>query len=170
MLDKALIRLNTILFYADFLSLKDRSIPITDTCTYFFIHGFPINSSYLANVEPFYHEDNAYYKQSYTETSDLKSAFGEDGMESFLDEICNLKVSGKVNAYDMLKCIHRYSTRGDRNKAIKKYNTWYNNLKYYTETKDDDCKTILKECSKHVAHQNNAKGIVTESNFWESVK
>ena len=33
------IELNAILYYADFLSLKDVSQPVTDNCKYFFVHG-----------------------------------------------------------------------------------------------------------------------------------
>ena len=37
------IELNAVLFYADVLSLEDISIPVTDTCKYFYIHNTPIN-------------------------------------------------------------------------------------------------------------------------------
>ena len=30
--------ISAILFYADYMSLKERSIPVTDNCKYFFIH------------------------------------------------------------------------------------------------------------------------------------
>lgn len=46
--------LNAILYYADFLSLKSESIPVTDNCKYFFIHGCPINSAYIVDLEPEY--------------------------------------------------------------------------------------------------------------------
>ena len=36
------IELNAILYYADLLSLKDISIPVTDNCKWFFIHNNPI--------------------------------------------------------------------------------------------------------------------------------
>jgi hypothetical protein len=42
-----LIEDNMILYYADFLSLKDISIPVTDNCKYYYIHDNPINSAYL---------------------------------------------------------------------------------------------------------------------------
>jgi len=37
------IEFNAVLFYADVLSLEDISIPVTDTCKYFYIHNTPIN-------------------------------------------------------------------------------------------------------------------------------
>lgn len=43
----SLIEDNMILYYADFLSLKDISIPVTDNCKYYYIHDNPINSAYL---------------------------------------------------------------------------------------------------------------------------
>lgn len=43
------IQHNTILYYADYLSLRDISIPVTDNCKYYFIHGIPINSAYIVD-------------------------------------------------------------------------------------------------------------------------
>lgn len=48
------IEQNAILYYADFLSLKYKSHPVTDNCKYFFIHGCPINSAYIVDLEPEY--------------------------------------------------------------------------------------------------------------------
>lgn len=53
--------LNAILFYADLLSLKRRSIPLTDNCKYFYIHGIPINSLYIINIEPVYDENSEFF-------------------------------------------------------------------------------------------------------------
>lgn len=48
------IELNAILYYADFLSLKHACHPVTDNCKYFFIHGCPMNSAYIVDMEPEY--------------------------------------------------------------------------------------------------------------------
>ena len=40
------IELNAILYYADYLSLRSISTPVTDNCKYYFIHNTPINSAY----------------------------------------------------------------------------------------------------------------------------
>lgn len=101
-----LIELNAILYYADFLSMKAKSCPVTDNCKYFFIHGAPINSLYILDLEPVYDENNEHYIQAYTEYQAIKSKFGEDGVESFIDDICCIKACGSVNAEQMLKCIH----------------------------------------------------------------
>ena len=100
------IELNSILYYADFLSLKHECHPVTDNCKYFFIHGAPINSLYILDLEPVYDENNEHYIQAYTEYQAIKSKFGEDGVESFIDDICCIKACGSVNAEQMLKCIH----------------------------------------------------------------
>lgn len=52
------VELNAILFYADFLSLKEISYPITDNCKYFYIYGLPVNSAFIVNVEPEYDKEN----------------------------------------------------------------------------------------------------------------
>lgn len=55
------IERNAILYYADFLSLKAVSHPVTDTCKYFFIHGAPINAAFILDLEPLYDEENPYF-------------------------------------------------------------------------------------------------------------
>ena len=55
------IELNAVLYYADFLSMKDVNHPVTDTCKYFLIHGVPINIAYILDMEPIYNEDNIYF-------------------------------------------------------------------------------------------------------------
>ena len=54
------VELNAILYYADFLSMKYENHPVTDNCKYFFIHGAPINSAYILDLEPEYDPDNKY--------------------------------------------------------------------------------------------------------------
>lgn len=50
------IELNALLYYADYLSLRDTSIPVTDTCNYFFVYGAPVNSTFLLDMMPEYDE------------------------------------------------------------------------------------------------------------------
>lgn len=61
------VELNAILYYADFLSLKAESKPVTDNCKYFFIHGYPINSLFIVDSEPEYDRENPYLIQAYQE-------------------------------------------------------------------------------------------------------
>lgn len=62
--------LSAILYYADFLSMKEQSIPVTDTCKYFYVHKVPMNISFIAGVDPMYDKDNPYIVQS-TQTYEL---------------------------------------------------------------------------------------------------
>ena len=57
------VQLNAVLYYADFLSLKEVSKPVTDNCKYYFIYNFPMNAAYLVDNEPMYSTDNKYFKQ-----------------------------------------------------------------------------------------------------------
>lgn len=118
------IELNAILYYADYLSLRTISKPVTDNCKYYFIHNTPINSACIVDLIPFYDEDNLFYKQAKEEYDDLKNKFGEAGVMSFLENISDLKACGTVGAKQMLKCIHRYSTTIDRKKAFSRYYRW----------------------------------------------
>lgn len=118
------IELNAILYYADYLSLRTISKPVTDNCKYYFIHNTPINSTYIVDLIPFYDEDNLFYKQAKEEYDELKNKFGEAGVMSFLENISDLKACGTVGAKQMLKSIHRYSTTIDRKKAFSRYYRW----------------------------------------------
>lgn len=148
------IEQNAILYYADLLSIKATSIPVTDTCKYFFIHKMPVNIADIAGVKMFYDKENQYIKQATNEYTLLKDKFGEDGVSSFIDNLCNLGVTGMVDAITMLKYIHRYSDKHERNKAFKVYKRWRKN-RVYTHTKlvDDTVKEV--ECSEYIAHFEN---------------
>ena len=128
------IELNAILYYADFLSLKDISQPVTDTCKYFYIHGVPINSAFILDLEPEYDEENQYFRQALIEYETIKNKYGDDGIESFIDEICCIRACGSVDAERMLKCIHQYSGKRERKQALSTYNTWKNNQTYTHKT------------------------------------
>lgn len=96
------IELNAILFYADYLSLQAISIPVTDNCKYFYVHGVPINSAYILNMTPEYDEDNRYFRQALAEYTIIQEKFGEDGICSFIDDICSIRACGSVDAERML--------------------------------------------------------------------
>lgn len=148
-----LIEQNIILYYADFLSLKHESIPVTDNCKYYYIHNTPINSAYIVDKQPFYDEENKYYVQASIEYQAIKDKFGEEGTESFVESICNLGALGCINAKQMLDCIHQYSDKSTRKRAKKTYNDWLNNQVYTHLTVDDDDEDSIKRtrCSKYVA-------------------
>lgn len=115
------IELNAILYYADYMSLREIGQPVTDNCKYFFVHGAPINAAFILNLEPEYDKTNPYILRATTEYSLIKDKFGEDGVESFIDEICNIKAAGSVNAEQMLKYIHRWSNKYERKLAFNAY-------------------------------------------------
>lgn len=146
------IELNAILYYADFLSLKAVQHPVTDNCKYFFIHGVPINSLYILNLEPVYDENDEYFKQAKVEYEAIRDKFGEDGVESFIEDICSIRACGSVNAERMLQCIHQYSNKKERKQAIKNYNTWKNNQTYTHITINEDGDRIEKTCTSYVYH------------------
>lgn len=59
------IELNAILFYADYLSLKATSTPVTDNCKYFFIFGCPVNAAFIVDNEPIFDPENEYLLEAY---------------------------------------------------------------------------------------------------------
>lgn len=146
------IELNAILYYADLLSLKDISIPVTDNCKWFFIHNNPINSAYILNLEPIYDINNKYFLQAIDEYYKLKDKFLEDGVKNIVGHICNLDALGCINAEQMLKCIHQYSSRRGRAQCFSKYYNWKNNQIYTHKTINDNGDVVEENCSKYVAH------------------
>lgn len=146
------IELNALLYYADYLSIRDKSIPVTDTCNYFFVYGVPINSTFLLDMMPDYDQENKYFQQAKQEYEIIKNKFGDEGVTSFVDGICNLKSAGHVNGEMMLKCIHQYSQKAERQNALKTYNNWKKNKKYFHVTINENGDPEQTECTKYVAH------------------
>lgn len=100
------IELDAILFYADYMSLKDTCTPVTDNCKYFYIHGTPINAAHIVNLEPEYDETNPYFIQAMTEFVVIRDKYDDEGLKSFVDDICAIRACGSVNAEQMLTRIH----------------------------------------------------------------
>ena len=145
-----LFELNAILYYADYISLREQSIPVTDTCKYFFIHNTPINSAVIADRIPDIDVNNPYYQQAYKEYLAIKDKFGDEGVESYINSISSIQACGMVDAHRMLKQIHQYSDKSERKQAFRKYNNWKDSKIYTHIIKDDDGNDIEKECTKYV--------------------
>lgn len=159
-----LIEQNAVLYYADFLSLQAISIPVTDNCKYFYIHDVPMNSCYILGMSPIYDEQNQYYQQAKQEYEYLRDKVGEDGVQTFIEDISYLKAGGSVTAERMLSCIHHFSNKKNRKEAFRTYNTWKNNKKYYHTTINDDGKVEEVECSMYIYHAERSlrqSGILT---------
>ena len=152
------IELNAILYYADFLSLKAKNQPVTDNCKYFFIHGAPINSAYILNLEPVYDEQNKYFQQARDEYLIIRNKFGEEGVESFIDDICCIKACGSVNAERMLQCIHQFSSKKDRKQAFSTYYDWKNKQVYTHITINEDGDPLERQCTRYVYHAEKMLG------------
>ena len=146
------IELNAILYYADLLSLKETSIPVTDNCKWYFIHNTPMNSACIVNLMPTYDENNKYFIQAKEDYYRLKEKFLDDGVESIVGHICNLDALGCINAEQMLKCIHQYSSRRERAQSFSKYYNWKNNQIFTHETINENGDVVEQECTKYVLH------------------
>ena len=141
--------MSAVLYYADFLSLQYQSKPCTQQCKYFFVHGVPINIAYIVEQDPVYDIDNQWFQKSLKEYSMLKHKFGEDGAMSFIKNLCNLGVAGSVNATQMMKYIHRYDDKQERDKAFRAFKFNRSKMKYTHLTRNDDGEIIEEECTKY---------------------
>lgn len=152
------IELNALLFYADFLSLKATSQPVTDNCKYFYIHGMPINSACILDMEPVYDPDNPYFQQALAEYTIIRDKYGDEGLETFIDDICCIRACGCVDAERMLKCIHQYSTKRERKEAFNLYNNWKKDQIYSHITINENGDPQRTECTKYVYHAERMLG------------
>lgn len=143
---------NAVLYYADMLSLKETSTPVTDNCKYYFIHNAPINSAYIVDLQPIYDENNIYYRQAIEEFNKLKDKFADKAITDLIGHICNLDAMGTVNAEQMLKCIHQYSSRRERAQSFSRYYNWRSNQTYTHKTINENGDIVEEKCSRYVAH------------------
>lgn len=146
------IETNAVLFFADYLSLKEQSIPVSRPCKYFFVHNCPINAAYIADVYPDIDVTNMYFKRAAYQYSLLKRKFGDDGVKSFIDGLCNIQSTGMVDADRMLKYIHRYSTKQERKAAFKILENHLNSKQYFHTTINELGDPQETECTQYVAH------------------
>ena len=150
------VELNAILYYADFLSLKAENKPVTDNCNYFFVNGAPINALFIIDLEPEYDRENPYLIQAYQEYQVLEEKYEEGGALSFIDDICSLKACGAVDAEQMLKCIHQYSTKYERKMAFNAYRNWKKEQFYTHTTLNENGEPQQTECTQYVKHAETA--------------
>lgn len=143
---------NAILFYADFLSLQRENHPVTDNCKYFFIHGFPINSAYIVDMEPEYDINDKYIEQASQEFQAIKDKYDEDAAMTFIDDICSIRACGSVDAERMLKCIHQFSNRYEKKQAMNAYYNWKKQQFYSHITFDENGDPQTKQCTRYVKH------------------
>lgn len=162
------VELNAILYYADFISLQESGLPVTDNCKYFFIYGTPINAACIVDNEPIYDENNKYLKRSITEYTEIRNKFGDDGILSFVNNICSLSACGCVSGRDMLRCIYRYGTKKEKQDAIVKYEKYMKNLKYSHKIKNEEGESKRVQCSKYVAHYEQSCEATAEPCLHES--
>lgn len=146
------IELNAILYYADFLSIKYRNHPVTDNCKYFFIHGCPINSAFIVDLEPEYDQNDEYFIQAMHEFQAIQDKYEEEAALSFIDTICNIKACGSVDAISMLKCVHQYSTKYERKLAIRQYIEWEKQRYYSHLTFNENGEPQETKCTKYFKH------------------
>ena len=152
------IELSAILFYADFLSLKAISQPVTDNCKYFYICGIPMNSHFILGIDPEFDCENEYFKQASAEYTIIRDRFGDDGVNTFIDDICCIKACGMVDAERMLKCIHQYSAKYERKQAFSIYNNWKKNQFFTHTTINEKGDPQQRECSKYVYYAEKMLG------------
>ena len=144
--------LSAILYYADLLSMKSTSHPITNNCKYFFVHKTPMHISFIVNQLPQFDKEDQYFQQSLKEYRMLTDKYGNDGAMSFINNLCNLGVAGSVNGLQMLKYIHRYTDKYNKYKAFKEYGQYIKDQKYTFQSRNDDRELETRPCTKYIAN------------------
>lgn len=101
-------------------------------------------------MKPEYDEDNEYFKQAMAEYEIIRDKFGDEGVETFIDDVCCIKACGSVDAERMLKCIHQFSNKRERKQAFNAYNNWKNSQVYTHITINENGDPQETPCSKYV--------------------
>lgn len=52
----------------------------------------------------------------------------------------------------MLKCIHKFSTKSERKRAFKKYEKWKHNQYYTHLIENEELELERAECTSYIAH------------------
>ena len=146
------IELNAILFYADYLSLKAISQPVTDNCKYFFIYECPVNAAFILNLEPIYDPENKYLLEAYNQYMLIREQYDDQAAMSFIDDICFIRACGMVDAERMLQQIHMFSTKQERKQAFKEYKEWKKNRIYTHQILDENGNPQQTRCTQYVKH------------------
>lgn len=146
------IQLNCILYYADYLSLKETSKPVTDTCKYFFVHKCPVNCAYIAGYAPEFDENDQYIQQAKEQYEKIQDFFDEESAMTFIDDICFLRACGMVDAVRMLQHIHMFSSKQERKQAFSAYYQWEKSKNYTHQIYDENGNPKETSCTKYFKH------------------
>ena len=146
------IELNAVLYYADYLSLQHESHPATDNCKYFFIFECPINAAYILDLEPIYDHENKYLLEAYQQYMLIREQYQDDGVMSFIGDICMIRACGMVDAERMLQWIHMFSTKQERKQAFYEYREWKNSIKHTHQTLDENGNPQQTPCTTYFKH------------------
>lgn len=147
------MNLNAVLFYADYLSLHDLYIPVTDTCKYYIIFGVPINAAFIHGSGPIYDKESKYFKQSADELQKIYKKTGPEGVISFLQNMCNVFSLGNIDGIGMLNCIFYYESRKIKNISRSTYTKYMKSLQYEHQLEEDGIITTTTN-TKYVEHAN----------------
>lgn len=148
-----IMNLNAVLFYADYLSLHDLYIPITDTCKYYIIFGMPINAAYIHGSGPIYNKESKYFKQSVDELQKIYKRTGPEGVISFLQNMCNVFALGNIDGIRMLNCMFYYENKKIKNISRSTYTKYMKNIRYKHVVEEDGVETVINN-TKYVEHAN----------------
>lgn len=146
------MNLDVILYYANFLSLKERNIPVTDPCKFFFINDLPTSISTIVGTRMFFDPKDEYIEKSMQELDQIRNKYGISGVLSYIDNICYLKACGAVDAELMLNYSLKWASPSTKKKALTEYNQYLQNQHYYITIVDEDGNRKQTECTKYVAY------------------
>ena len=157
--DIDMIRLNQILYYADYLSLEATGLPITWS-KYHVLNNVPYSAVILAEVHSTIDFTSTITEvptvpervkniisQVISEFNDIKRSFSGNGIDVFVSRICNMCGRPSVDHESMLYYITQEWDKKDRRAILTKYRTALANKKYYYTNEEGK----LMNCTKYVA-------------------
>lgn len=154
-----MILLNQILYYSDYLSLEASGVPITWS-KYFILNNVPYNSAILADwsnpidftvpvkeIPTVQQHVATTVTRAIKELEDIKHSFSDDGINIFIQRVCNIFGRPCIDDEGMLFYITQEWDKRDRRAILKKYRESLQNKKYHCRGEDGR----LMECDRYRA-------------------
>lgn len=153
-----IVLLNQILYYSDYLSLEANGVPITWS-KYHILNNVPYCAAILAEWYPI--DFTIAVKeiptvQQYVATTvtkaikdleDIKHSFSDDGINIFIQRVCNIFGRPTIDPEGMLFYITQEWDKRDRKSILKKYRESLQAKKYHCRGEEGR----LMECDKYKA-------------------
>lgn len=155
-----LILLNQILYYSDYISLESTGLPITWS-KYFILNNVPYCAAIISDwanpidftkpikcIPTIQQPVLITINRAIRELEDIRHSFSNDGINVFVQRVCNIFGRPYIDAEGMLFYITQEWDKRDRRSILKKYREALAEKKYYCHGEDGKIISCDKYCAE----------------------